>query len=181
MENSKLFWDTQNNLIRLFQYPQFRNLENLLHDDFFPVFLYQRLDTFVWCAVLLWRATQSPHPKRARVSTRTHPCDAHIQAGKWEHQSASFLLAWLLMGCLRGCWWGESCLWRTWLLITVFCCPPSHTPPRQQLLHCGGGRLVKQCPHASTCSQPPFISSIHGLTLYLVLLANHSHHSAVFS
>ena len=38
-----------------------------------------------------------------------------------------------------------------------------------------------QCLNASTCSQPPSNSSIHGLTLYFVLLANHSHHSVVFS
>ena len=43
------------------------------------------------------------------------------------------------------------------------------------------GRLVGQCLHASTCSQSPSNSSIHGLTLYLVLLTNHSHHSVVFS
>ena len=48
-------------------------------------------------------------------------------------------------------------------------------------LHCGDGRLVGQCLHASTCSQPPSNSSIHGLTPCLVLLANHSHHSVVFS
>ena len=59
-------------------------------------------------------------------------------------------------------------------------CPPN-TPPRPHPLHCGDGRLVGQCLHASTCSQPPSNSSIHGLTLYLVLLANHFHHSVVFS
>ena len=58
---------------------------------------------------------------------------------------------------------------------------PHHTPPRPHPLHCGDGRLVGQCLHASTCSQPPSNSSIHGLTLYLVLLAKHSHHSVLFS
>ena len=59
-------------------------------------------------------------------------------------------------------------------------CPP-HTPLRPHPLHCGDGRLVGQCLHASTCSQPPSNSSIRGLTLCLVLLANHSQQTAMFS
>ena len=57
----------------------------------------------------------------------------------------------------------------------------SNTPPRPHPLHRGDGRLVGQCLHASTCSQPPSNFSIHRLTLCLVLLANKSHHSVLIS
>ena len=57
-----------------------------------------------------------------------------------------------------------------WSLIVISYCLCSSTPPRPNPLHCGDGRLVGQHLHKSDRSQPLSTYSIHGLTLFLLLL-----------
>ena len=101
------------------------------------------------------------------VLTGTHPSVWHLPPSMAvEVPERQLLLAWLPVEWLLTVVNASVC----WPLSVVSYCLFSSTPPRPNPLHCGDGRLVGQYLHKSDRSQPLSISSIHGLTLFLLLL-----------